>query len=168
VGVRWRFFSLEEVNKGEGAVDWDGGRSAPVLRVLALVRRQHGDEGVDRFYAALGQARFVAERQLDAATVEDSLEAAGLDRGLRAAALADSTTRDEVLAEHKAIAERLEAFGVPTIVLDAGDGPGIFGPVVNPVPQGEAAGELWDRVAWLTRSDGFFEVKRARGARRSH
>ena len=168
VGVRWRFFSLEEINKGDGTVDWEHGRSAPILRVLALVRRRHGDEGVDRFYTALGRARFEEERELDGSTVEAALEAAGLDRELRAAALADPATQDEVLAEHAAIAERLEAFGVPTIVLEAGEGPGIFGPVLNPVPEGEAAGELWDRVLWLTRLDGFFELKRSRGQRRSH
>jgi hypothetical protein len=166
VGVRWRFFSLEEINKGDGTVDWEGGRSAPILRVLALVRRRHGDDGVDRFYDALGRARFVDEKELDGPTVEAALETAGLDAGLRAEALADPATRDEVFAEHAAIAERLEAFGVPTLVLDEGDGPGIFGPVINPVPEGEAAGELWDRVLWLTRQEGFFELKRSRPRRR--
>ena len=48
------------------------------------------------------------------------------------------------------------------IVLDEGNGPGIFGPVIKPVPEGEAAGELWDRFVWLIRQEGFFEVKRAR------
>ena len=168
VEVRWRFFCLEEVNKGEGTVDWERGRSAPSLRVLALVRRRHGQEAVDRFYTALGRARFEREQDLSEPVLEAALEEAGLDRGLCAAALADPATRDEVLAEHAAIVQRLEAFGVPTLVLDDGDGPGIFGPVINPVPEGEAAGELWDRVLWLTRLDGFFELKRARGPRRSH
>ena len=165
VGVRWRFFCLEEINKGDAAVDWEQGRSAPILRVLTLVRRRHGEEGVDRFYAALTRVRFEQERELDGATVEAALEEAGLDRELRAAALADPTTRDEVLAEHAAVAERLAAFGVPTLVLDDEDGPGIFGPVINPVPEGEAAGELWDRVLWLTRQEGFFELKRSRPRR---
>ncbi|MDP8923638.1 MAG: DsbA family protein [Chloroflexota bacterium] len=167
VEVRWRFFSLEEVNKGEDkTVDWENGRSAPVLRVLALVRRRHGDDAVDRLYDALGQARFVRDEKLDdPAVVEAALEAAGLDRSLRAAALADPATRDEVLAEHRAIVESRGAFGVPTLVLDGGDGPEMFGPVVDPVPEGDAAGELWDRVAWLMRQPGFFEVKRTRTSR---
>ena len=46
VEVRWQLFSLEEVNKGDGEVDWAGGRSAPVLRVIALVRRKHGNDAV--------------------------------------------------------------------------------------------------------------------------
>ena len=57
---------------------------------------------------------------------------------------------------------------MPTLVLDDGEGPGIFGPVINPVPEGEAAGELWDRVVWLTRQPGFFELKRSRGVRPPH
>jgi predicted DsbA family dithiol-disulfide isomerase len=163
VEVHWRLFSLEEVNKGDGTVDWEQGRSAPALRVLALVRRQHGQEALDRFYSALGRARFERDEKLDHAVVEAALEEAGLDRGLRAAALADPTTRDDVLGEHTAIVDRMHAFGVPTIVLGAGVGPGIFGPVINPVPQGEAAGELWDHVLWLTLQPGFFELKRSRG-----
>ena len=130
VEVQWRLFSLEEINKGEGQeVDWEQGRSAPVLRVLALVRRQHGQDAVDRFYAALARARFEREEQLnDPGVVEAALKEADLDPGLRVAALADPTTRDEVQAEHAAIVEKVQAFGVPTIVLENGEGPGMFGP----------------------------------------
>jgi predicted DsbA family dithiol-disulfide isomerase len=163
VEVRWKLFSLEEVNKGDKTVDWENGRSAPVLRVLALVRRQHGEEAVDRFYEALARARFEREQQFaDPGVCEAALEEAGLDPGLKAAALADPTTRDEVLAEHADVVARDSAFGVPTLVLDGGDGPGIFGPVIRPVPEGEAAGQLWDRVEWLLRQEGFFELKRGR------
>ena len=166
VAVRWRLFSLEEVNKGDGTVDWESGRSAPVLRVLALVRRQHGEEAVDRLYAALCRARFERDEKLDdPAVCEAALEEADLDRGLRAAALADPSTREIVEAEHAAIVESREAFGVPTLVLDDGEGPEMFGPVIDPVPQGEAAGELWDRLVWLMRQPGFYEVKRSRKKR---
>ncbi|WP_375296081.1 hypothetical protein [Saccharothrix sp.] len=37
-----------------------------------------------------------------------------------------------------------------------------FGPVVTPAPQGEAAGRLWDGIAQLATTDGFFELKRGR------
>jgi hypothetical protein len=47
-------------------------------------------------------------------------------------------------------------------VLQGGDGPGIFGPVINAIPEGEAAGELWDRVRWLIEHNEFFELKRTR------
>jgi hypothetical protein len=169
VEVRWRFFSLEEVNKGDRTVDWENGRSAPLMRVFAQVRRQHGEEGVDRFYEAMCRARFERNEALDdAAVIEAGLREAGFDPGLRAAALADPSTREVVESEHNGVVQRLEAFGVPTLVLDNGEGPGIFGPVINPVPQGEAAGELWDHVVWLTRQPGFFELKRSRGVRPPH
>ena len=159
-------FSLEVVNKGDGTVDWENGRSAPVLRVLALVRREHGEDAVDRLYQALARARFERDEKLDdPAVCEAALEEAGLDRGLRAAALADPTTREIVESEHAAIVESREAFGVPTLVLDDGEGPEMFGPVIDPVPQGEAAGELWDRLVWLMRQPGFYEVKRSRKKR---
>ena len=163
VTVRWKLFSLEEVNKGDKTVDWVNGRTAPILRVLALVRRQHGDDGVDKLYLTLAKARFEQEKLLnDPGVCEAALQEAGLDPGLKAQALADQTTLDEVLAEHNENRARDGAFGVPTLVLDDAKGPGIFGPVINPVPQGEAAGELWDHILWLTRNPGFFELKRGR------
>ena len=132
VEVRWQLFSLEEVNKGDGEVDWAGGRSAPVLRVIALVRRKHGNDAVDRLYDTLAQARFVNEKvYADEGVVESALEAAGLDPALKAQALADDSTREEVLKEHQEIVKRLGTFGVPTIVLDDNTGPGMFGPVIT-------------------------------------
>jgi hypothetical protein len=167
--VHWRLFSLEEINKGDRTVDWENGRSAPVLRVLALVRRQAGDEGVDRFYDALCQARFIREQKLDdPETCEAALEAAGFDRGLRAKALADPSTREEVEREHAGVVKHMDAFGVPTLVLDDGSGPGMFGPVIMPVPTGEQAGEMWDHMLWLMRHQGFFEMKRGRGQPSPH
>src|SRR6185295_3190231 len=89
VSVRWKFFSLEEVNKGDKTVDWVNGRTAPILRVLALVRRQHGDDGVDKLYLALAKARFEQEKLLnDPGVCEAALAEAGLDPGLKAQALA--------------------------------------------------------------------------------
>ena len=50
--------------------------------VIALVRRKHGNDAVDRLYDALGQARFRNEKvYADEGVVEAALEAAGLDPG---------------------------------------------------------------------------------------
>jgi len=38
----------------------------------------------------------------------------------------------------------------------------VFGPVVSPIPRGEAAGRLWDGVLLIAGVDGFFELKRSR------
>jgi hypothetical protein len=38
----------------------------------------------------------------------------------------------------------------------------IFGPVVSPIPRGEAAAKLWDGLLLIAGTDGFFELKRSR------
>jgi len=37
-----------------------------------------------------------------------------------------------------------------------------FGPVVTPIPRGEAAARLWDGFLLVAGTDGFFELKRSR------
>ncbi len=49
--------------------------------------------------------------------------------------------------------------GTPVITVD---GMSVFGPVVSPIPRGEAAARLWDGVLLLAGTDGFFELKRSR------
>ena len=49
--------------------------------------------------------------------------------------------------------------GTPIISFE---GNAFFGPVVTPIPRGEAAGKLWDGVLLVTGTDGFFELKRTR------
>ena len=39
---------------------------------------------------------------------------------------------------------------------------GFFGPVITMVPRGEAAGELWEHLAWQAARKDFFEYKRSR------
>src|SRR6266545_2320116 len=92
--------------------------------------------------------------------LREALEAAALDPALVDRALADPSTEGEVIGEHEAIVERVGAFGVPTIVLQSGRG--IFGTVKEVAPLGEAAGELWDHVRWITYQEDFFELKRIR------
>ena len=49
--------------------------------------------------------------------------------------------------------------GTPVISVD---GVSFFGPVVSPIPRGEAAARLWDGVLAVAGTDGFFELKRSR------
>ncbi len=54
---------------------------------------------------------------------------------------------------------------MPTIVLDGGEGPAIFGPVITEPPANDAdAVELFRHVVWLARYPGFAELKRDRDA----
>lgn len=164
VDVDWGVFSLEIANaRSEESVRKGHGRSERALRAILLVREGAGQTGVDRFYAALG-AR-VHERGEDLeeqATVEGALSDAGLEPVLADKAMGDDRLWEEVTAEHHALVERTRSFGVPTIVLDGGEGPAIFGPVISNVPDDDEAIELWRHVSWLARYDNFSELKRDR------
>jgi hypothetical protein len=52
--------------------------------------------------------------------------------------------------------------GTPVVHVD---GRAFFGPVVSPIPRGEAAGRLWDGVLLVTGTEGFFELERTRTGR---
>jgi 2-hydroxychromene-2-carboxylate isomerase len=150
VEVRWRFFSLEEINRVEGKKhpwerSWSYGWS--MMRIGAYLRRIDMDL-LDRWYWAAGTALHVDGRKPHRPEVAEALlEDLGLDRGVVAAAMDDPTTSDEVLADHRRVAD-LGAFGVPTLFF--GDGQCLFGPVLIDPPTGESALRLWDSVVgWL-------------------
>ena len=58
-------------------------------------------------------------------------------------------------------AEGIERVGQGTPVITV-NGLSVFGPVVSPIPRGEAAARLWDGVLLIAGTDGFFELKRSR------
>ena len=96
---------------------------------------------------------------------EDALRSAGSDPGTLRRAMADAATWEAVKAEHDSAVNDKGAFGVPTIALDGGDGPAIFGPIVCDLPDDESARELWSHVRWLIANDSFAELKRGRPRR---
>jgi 2-hydroxychromene-2-carboxylate isomerase len=160
VEVEWRLFSLQMANSPEGRPEPRGFAGAAALRTLALVRRSDGNRGVGRAYQAMGELVHDRGARLSEETIRHAVNDAGLDPHVVGRALSDESTMDDVRAEHADAEERVGCFGVPTIALPSGKG--IFGPVVSTAPAGEQAGELWDRVRWLTELDGFFELKRSR------
>jgi predicted DsbA family dithiol-disulfide isomerase len=163
IELDWGVFSLEIVNAEDGADVRDTARAAAALRTTVLVHDRHGAHGVGRFYAALGaRIHERSEDPTDPGTVTGALEDAGLETSLRDEAVGDPATWDRVAEEHHALVERTRSFGVPTIVLDGGTGPAIFGPVVSNVPEDDDAVELFRHVAWLARYDNFSELKRDR------
>ena len=97
-----------------------------------------------------------------ATAVRGALEEVGLDVEWCDEALSDPGTWEAVLDEHHGLIERTRSFGVPTIVLDGGTGPAIFGPVISELPSDEDAVDLWRHVSWLARYDNFAELKRDR------
>jgi 2-hydroxychromene-2-carboxylate isomerase len=161
IDVEWRLFSLQLINEGrEDPLADVHALGTPALRTLAIVRREGGNDGVGHAYEALGNRVHERGEQLSPEVVAKSLADIGLDPSLVDRALEDDSTIAAVKAEHDAAVAQAGAFGVPTIVLSSGRG--IFGPVISSAPTEEEAGEMWDRVAWLTEKDYFFELKRER------
>ena len=61
VDITWRFFSLEEINREAGKKHpwerpWSYGWGQ--MRVGALIRREQGNDAVDRWYETVGTAFF--------------------------------------------------------------------------------------------------------------
>ena len=96
-----------------------------------------------------------------------ALDGAGLPHTLANAALT-TVYDDAVRASHRAgVASLGEAAATPVIRMAGAGGQMVafVGPVLSPTPRGEAAGELWDGVALVARSDAFFELRRSRTRR---
>jgi 2-hydroxychromene-2-carboxylate isomerase len=158
--VRWRFFSLEEINRADGKKhpwerDWSYGWS--MMRIGALLRRIDPDL-LDRWYLAAGTALHVDGRKPHRREVaEDLLGALGLDPALVGEAIDDPSTSEEVRADHERLTG-LGGWGVPTLVF-AGDRP-LFGPVLIKPPTGPAAIRLWRLLTDWLEFPALYEVQR--------
>src|SRR5262249_59006475 len=99
-------------------------------------------------------------REIEDRVILEALEDAGLPAHLLSAT--EDKQMDEYLVEsHYEGQERLGTEGGSPI-LAIGDGPGFFGPVVVPIPQGESAGKLFDAIRLLSAEPEFSELKTAR------
>lgn len=162
--VRWRFFSLEEVNRVEGKKhpwerDWSYGWS--MMRVGARLRRDD-PALLDAWYEAAGAALHVDGRKPhEPAVARALLVELDLDPALVDEAIADETTHDEVRAEHEAVLAA-GGWGVPTLIFD--DGQAFFGPVVVDPPTGDAAVRLWDLVVGWREFPHLYELQRPKRA----
>ena len=163
VDVTWRFFSLEVVNRKEGVEpDYRDGPGWAGLRTLALARRQGGNETVEKVYLALGAAQHGRKESIRTTDgVRVALQQAQFDPALVDEALSNETTIQDVLSDHEEAVNRYRAFGVPTIALK-GSEVGFYGPIIQFVPRGEDAGELWDYTEWALHQPNLFELKRDR------
>ena len=162
IRLDWGVFSLALINAGDEDVDGEAPAQAGI-RTVIRARQAAGADGVNHFYAALGRRiHELAEPADDPATVIDALRDADLATDLLREATTDPSTWTTVKEEHTALVERTRSFGVPTIVLDGGEGPAIFGPVISNVPSDDDGVELFRHVAWLARYENFSELKRNR------
>ena len=162
VTTNWHVMSLSVLNEGRDLPEryqelmrtgW-----GPV-RICIAAEQEFGPQVLGPLYTALGSRFHQEKAPRERATYEAALAEAGLPA--RLAGAADATEYDEALrASHKEGIERV-GYDVGTPVISV-NGLSIFGPVVSPIPRGEAAARLWDGVLLIAGTDGFFELKRSR------
>jgi protein-disulfide isomerase-like protein with CxxC motif len=162
VTTNWHVMSLSVLNEGRDMPEQyqEFMRTAwgPV-RICIAAGEEFGPEVFGPLYTALGTRFHHEKAPRERATYEAALAEAGLPA--RLADAADSTEYDDALrASHKEGIERV-GYDVGTPVISV-NGLSVFGPVVSPIPRGEAAGRLWDGVLLVAGTDGFFELKRSR------
>ncbi len=160
--ITWKFFSLEEVNRVEGKRHpwerpWSYGFGQ--MRVGALIRRELGNDALDRWYDAVGRAFFYDGIKTHVPDEHAAvISQAGFDASYVERAIDDPTTLVEVRDEHLGAVAQVGAHGVPTIVFHPGDY-AVYGPVVVPAPEGEDAIALWDLVRSMARFPFLYELR---------
>ncbi len=163
VAPRWHVMSLAVLNEDKDDLP-DRYKEAMAkawgpVRVCVAAEQKFGPDVLGPLYTALGTRFHHEKAERDRATIEAALADAGLPAELAEAM--DSTDYDKALrASHCDGMDRV-GYEVGTPVISVGD-LSIFGPVVSPIPRGEAAARLWDGVILIAGTDGFFEMKRSR------
>lgn len=171
IELDWGIFSLEIVNLPAGKDPRElEARSGPALRTALAIRDSHGSKAIGPFYAALGKRLWDQPPPPEDATamvaaVRDALQEAKLSPAIVDRVMADRSSWDAVIVEHRALVAVNSSFGVPTIALDGGAGPAIFGPVIGTMPSDDDALALWRHTSWLVRYGNFSELKRSRTRR---
>lgn len=165
--VRWPLYSLRIKNTPpDGKAPEKPSMGLRVLRVAAAIRESVSEDAVGDFYAEAARRRHTDRADIgEDDELKSILEACGLDVGL--VAEKDNERWDEAVRADMATAEAKAGndVGVPIIVLDDGEGPAWFGPVISRAPRGDEALALWDAYEKVARLPGFFELKRGRTER---
>ncbi|MGE5827220.1 MAG: disulfide bond formation protein DsbA [Micromonosporaceae bacterium] len=159
VTVRFHVMSLAVLNGREP----DDGLWGPV-RVLVHGVQRYGPGVVRPLYGAMGTRIHIGREGHGPEMISAALADVGLDPRLAEAATSAGYD-DELRRSHDAgMALVGQEVGTPVVHIPNAAGPPIafFGPVVTPIPRGEAAARLWDGILLVTGTDGFFELKRTR------
>jgi protein-disulfide isomerase-like protein with CxxC motif len=163
VKVRWHVMSLAVLNENKEDLperyrEFNIRAWGPV-RVCVAAEQKFGEQTVLPLYTALGTRFHNEKAEQTRETIEAALAEVGLPTEL-ADAMTSTEYDEQVRASHAEGIDRVGyEVGTPVITVN---GASIFGPVVSPIPRGEAAAKLWDGVLLVTGTDGFFELKRSR------
>ena len=163
VTTRWHVMSLAVLNEKrddlpEGYKERLAAGWGPV-RLCVAAEQKFGSDVVLPLYTAIGTKFHNEKAERNRPMFETALAEAGLPADL-ADAMSSTEYDDLIRASHADGIERV-GYEVGTPIIAIG-GASIFGPVVSPIPRGEAAGKLWDGVLLVMQTDGFFELKRSR------
>lgn len=168
IEVRFHVMSLWLLNQGRDNLEawyerWLADTLGPV-RVSIAAEQKYGTPVLRSLYTALGNRIHHDRAPINRNLYLDVLAELDLDRDLADAA--DVSDHDDALrlSHHAGLDPVGEDLGTPAIHVPGPDGRpnAFFGPVVSPVPRGEAAGRLWDGVLLVSGTPGFFELKRGR------
>jgi predicted DsbA family dithiol-disulfide isomerase len=162
IDVRWRYFSLTQVNsKDEGWTIWDAPDAEPTRGRLAFMaaeaaRRQ---EAFDRFHMPLLRARHVDRADIDdVAVLERVAEDSGLDLDLFRRDFADHTILTALERDHQEAVAEHGVFGTPTFVFEGGPAAYVR---LSEAPDPADSLEIFDRLVSIAAAEPrILEIKR--------
>jgi len=140
-------------------------RAWATARIAIAIERDHGHGALRAWYDALGQRIHVAGEPVDDDVISETLAAVGLPITLAEGRSDNASDIDDRLrASHRCAVESVgNDVGTPVVhIVDDDRTIACFGPVVNPAPVGAEAVQLFDGVALVAGTPGFFELKRTR------
>lgn len=169
--VDWRFISLWMLN---GERDYESEfpegyisshtRGLKLLRVAAAVKAAEGNTAVASLYTAFGNKIHVEKSATDLdeiSAITETLKIAGIDSSY--AYEMENEAHDKLIRNETdlVLSRAGNDVGTPVITFAPPDGPSFFGPVINRIPRGAEALELWDAIEKLAYFSGFAELKRS-------
>ncbi len=129
------------------------------VRLAIAIEQQHGQQALRDYYTAIGTKRHNEGQEFTPELFAAVLDEVGLPAELAAAA-EDTSLDDAVRASHQVGIDKVgEDVGTPVIEIA---GIAFFGPVLQSIPKGETAGEVFDGARLLAGFPDFFELKRTR------